>query len=78
MKNGQCPMCHSNEVYTNPRVIFFASNNRLRLRDDDGNILPQATFIPYICKNCGFTAMYTQSMKETEDLLSKDWEKIIA
>jgi hypothetical protein len=78
MKNGHCPMCNSDDVYTNSSVTFFASNNRLRLRDDDGNILPQASFVPYICKNCGFTAMYMQSMEGMEELLSKGWEKITA
>lgn len=69
-------MCNSNEVYTNPRVIFFASNNHLRLRDDDGNMLPQASFIPYICKNCGFTAMYMEKMGDVKDMLGKGWEKV--
>jgi hypothetical protein len=76
MKNGHCPMCNTNEVYANPTVIFFASSNRLRLRDEDGNVLPQATFIPYICMNCGFTAMYVQSTEEIKGLLSQGWEKV--
>ncbi len=76
MKNGHCPMCNSNKVFTNPSVIFFASSNRLHLRDEDGNILPQASFVPYICKSCGFTAMYVQSMEDLQGMLSQGWEQV--
>ncbi len=77
MKNGHCPMCNSNQVVTTSTVRFFASNNAVRLRDDHGNIVPTAKFVPYICMNCGFTAMYVDNMDDIKDLpKTAGWEQV--
>lgn len=77
MKNGHCPMCNSNEVYTNPSTRFFSSSARVRLVDDNGAPNPSSiAFVPYICMNCGFTAMYVEHMNDIKDLpKTKGWEK---
>ena len=70
MKDGQCPMCHSTEIYANPTVNFRAGPNFVDLTD-------YTTFIPYICASCGFTAMYIESMDDIEELLKdKGWRKV--
>jgi predicted nucleic-acid-binding Zn-ribbon protein len=76
MKDGKCPMCGSSEVYENHATEFLASNNNVRLKDDHGNIVPSTTFIPYICVNCGFTAMYAKDMEALKELpKAEGWKK---
>jgi hypothetical protein len=78
MKDGRCPMCNSSEVYANPTVRFFSSNAMVYLKDENGDPNPRTgpAFVPYICMNCGFTAMYVQDMEAIKDLpKTKGWNK---
>lgn len=78
MKDGHCPMCNSSEVFSNQTVRFFSSNAKVYLRDENGNPNPKAgpAFVPYICMNCGFTAMFVQDMETINDLPKTDgWKK---
>jgi len=76
MKNGKCPMCDSTEVYVNRSVRFFASNTKVNLRDESGNIEAGAGFVPYICASCGFSALYVKEMSDIQALPGKaGWEK---
>lgn len=71
-------MCNSNEVYANPTVRFFSSSARVRLVDDSGSSNPASiAFVPYICMNCGFTAMFVEHMDDIKDLpRSEGWEQV--
>ena len=76
MKDGKCPMCNSTEVYANHSVNFRASGQIVDLEDEGGEDELEATFIPYICKNCGFTAMYVEDMDDIKGLPKiKGWKK---
>ena len=78
MKNGHCPMCSSSEVYAGQAVRFFSSNAKVYLRDENGTENPRAAFVPYICMDCGFTAMYVQDMEAIKDLpKAKGWQKAV-
>ena len=77
MKNGHCPMCNSEQVYKNESVLFRAHGGILELEDDDGEDPLHFNFTPYICLDCGFTALYA----DYPDNLSvvrkaKDWKKV--
>lgn len=79
MKDGRCPMCNSTEVYANQAVRFFSSNARVYLRDEDGIESPKsgAVFVPYVCVNCGFTAMFVKDLEAVQSLpKAKDWKKV--
>jgi ribosomal protein S27AE len=77
MKDGRCPMCNSNEVYANHKVTFHASNTKVYLEDADGNVDIEAAFVPYICMDCGFTAMYVNDMNDIKDLPKLEgWKKV--
>ncbi len=78
MKNGKCPMGNATEVYANVSVLFRASGQIVDIEDDDGNDVLEAGLIPYICTNCGFTAMYLEDMEDIKDLpKKKGWKKVI-
>ncbi len=75
MKNGKCPMCNSNEVYSNSESEFRASGDMVQLSDVDNEL--QIYLIPYICTNCGFTAMFVADMDDVKDLPEMNgWEKV--
>ena len=79
MKDGRCPMCNSTEVYANHTVRFFSSNSKVYLRDENGNPNPKTgpAFVPYICINCGYSAMYVQEMEAITGLpTTTGWEKV--
>jgi predicted nucleic-acid-binding Zn-ribbon protein len=70
MKDGQCPMCKSNEVYANPKANFRAGGEFVDMND-------YTYFTPYICVRCGFTAMYVEEMDELPDLVKeKGWVRV--
>ena len=77
MKDGHCPMCNSNEVYANPTERFLASNTRVHLAIEGGDVDVSTAFTPYICMNCGFTAMYVKDMKDIQDIpKTKGWMRV--
>ncbi len=73
MKDGHCPMCKSTEVYANEAYHFV-----LRLQGPVGveNII--AGLIPYICKSCGFTALYVKDVEADFDNLTPKlgWKQV--
>ncbi len=70
MKDGHCPMCNSNEVYSNPNAVFWSGPQGVDVDD-------QATPTPYVCARCGFTAMYIDSMDELQELIkSEGWKRV--
>jgi len=78
MKDGHCSICNSSEVYANPAVKFYGSNNKVYLMEDnrDPSADVSAHFIPYICMSCGFTAMYVDDLNNLKDLpKKKGWAK---
>ncbi len=73
MKNGRCPMCNSSEVYSNPKAEFRASSYLVDLEDDENEIYLTA----YVCKDCGFTAMYVEDLGDIKGLPKmKGWERV--
>lgn len=72
MKDGVCPMCRFPEIYTTDST-FRAAGQIVRLAMPSG----EKEFRPYVCTNCGFTAMY---IDEAADLAAvrkdKDWKKV--
>jgi hypothetical protein len=74
MKNGRCPMCNSSEVYFNPEAEFRNSGGVLELDDTKNRMMIYP--IPYVCRECGFVAMYVEELEEIRDLPNmKGWKK---
>lgn len=73
MKNGICPMCQSTEVYVNATHTWGLMLEGPRGRSD----IAGANCSAYVCKNCGFTALYTNSIIGGD--LSEDlgWKKVV-
>ena len=73
MKDGRCPMCKSTEVYVNESFHFF-----LRLQGPVGTENIMADLDPYVCKNCGFTALFAKDPHEhLEGLPAKNgWKPV--
>ena len=68
MKDGHCPMCKSTEVYASLADNFRAGPNLVDVTDE-------LTFVPYLCRSCGFTAMYVDDLDDLADL-SEDWKRV--
>ena len=72
MKDGVCPMCKSTEVYT-ADYTFRAYGQILQLTLPAG----ATEFTPYVCTNCGFTAMYADEGADLAKVRkAKDWKKV--
>ncbi len=77
MKDGHCPMCNSTEVYANPAERFWAHSAKVHLADADDTAHIVTPFIPYVCLNCGFTAMYAEDMDVLKEIpKTKGWSKV--
>ena len=75
MKDGHCPMCHSDEVYMNDSNNFRTVDDPVYA--DDGESDWDLVFHPYICIKCGFAAMYADDMKNISKLpKTKGWKKV--
>ncbi len=73
MKNGRCPMCNSSEVYSNPKSEFRAGTDFVDLEDDKNEIYLTA----YVCKDCGFAAMFVEDLDDIKDLPKmKGWKRV--
>ena len=70
-------MCNSNEVYTTTAFKLMSSNAVVYSRGDTGNIIPKTPFVPYICLNCGFTALYAMDLEALKEIPNaKGWAKV--
>ena len=73
MKNGRCPMCNSTEVYSNPKAELRASTYLVELEDEENEIY----LVAYVCKDCGFTAMFVEDLTDIKDLPKmKGWKRV--
>lgn len=68
MKDGQCPMCGSREVYASLTDNVQAGPALVEVTDG-------LVFVPYLCRSCGFTALYVDDMDDVQSL-SEVWKKI--
>ena len=69
MKDGRCPMCGSQEVYTNSSDIFRAGTEIVKFF--------MTSYVPYMCASCGYTAMYVKRMDRMADILAQPgWERV--
>lgn len=75
MKSGKCPMCSSMEIYSNSESEFRASGDLVQLTDIDNEL--EIDLIPYICTNCGFTAMYVAEIEDAQELSKTNgWKRV--
>ena len=62
MKDGNCPMCKSNDVYMteNSNTLRGGSAEGLRFEAGEGRASSLYCFDTYVCLNCGYTAMFAK------------------
>jgi hypothetical protein len=61
MKNGICPMCHSNEVYMTDdedALTSGAKGDGLGFSADADRVTGYYKFDTYVCLTCGYTAIF--------------------
>lgn len=80
MKNGQCPMCQSGEVYVNSNHHFFLDLHAdLLAKEKDPLGSVQAGALAYVCKSCGYVAFFVRDVAgELDDLpAGRGWQKVV-
>ena len=72
MKKGQCPKCHSQEVYVGidvlPKSGPFGSNSI------PVSIMSIAALDNYVCAQCGYLERYVADSEKLKEI-SKKWKK---
>jgi predicted nucleic-acid-binding Zn-ribbon protein len=77
MKKGKCPMCASGNVYENPELTYSVDGDNLSLSDEMGREKIVFSFMPYVCMDCGYVAMYISDMNDVTNLpKTKGWKKV--
>ncbi|MGH2582256.1 MAG: hypothetical protein ACRDFQ_05110 [Anaerolineales bacterium] len=72
MKNGKCPNCGSNSVYTKPKGGVFGRDG---LFLDTGGISKPIGYDTYVCKHCGLIETYVNDEKKLAEVAQK-WDKV--
>src|SRR5271157_1959336 len=79
MKNGQCPMCKSTEVYVNEVYNFMLEGYDTRPGKDERGYNLDTLCSGYMCKNCGFVALYAKSIDgklDADFVEAEGWKKV--
>jgi hypothetical protein len=74
MKNGQCPKCNSETVYSQAGGIFFY-NIDLHVRT--GSLDRAVPFVSYICTTCGYFENFGTNQGKLA-VVARTWQKVPA
>ena len=77
MKNGQCPKCNSNNVFSGATMSKFSKNGVLHSNSIPlvGGIFCKATQLDnYVCVDCGYVESYISDKKALE-YITKKWPR---
>ena len=70
-------MCASGNVYENPELTYSVDGDNLSLSDEMGREKIVFSFMPYVCMDCGYVAMYISDMNDVTNLpKTKGWKKV--
>ncbi len=77
MKDGRCPVCNSNDVYTSEEYTLRANGQVVELSVWIGNDVKKIYFQPFICRNCRHTE-FLANWPEDLSILDKDkqWHRV--
>ena len=75
MKNGQCPKCGSQTVYSQPNGICFHNSNSFHVRT--ATLDRNTPFMSYLCTTCGYFENYATDPNKLAEA-AKTWPKVPA
>jgi len=71
MRNGKCPKCGSNNVFTKKDGIGTGDGFYVRT----SFMVSPSTINDYICTDCGYVERYIDDKKKLEEVAQK-WQKV--
>ncbi len=77
MKDGKCPKCKSNSVYTKQHGISFkyGGSDFLVMLSKDWAPKSIKEVDHYLCTSCGYMETYVEDKAKLEQV-AKDWKKV--
>lgn len=76
MKDGKCPRCKSETVYTKRRGMSFGSSGGVYIYiSSEWATKPTTDVDHYICVTCGYVEVYVED-KARLAAVAKDWKKV--
>ncbi len=73
MKDGVCPKCGSEEVYTKDLPSYYHTN---QIPISAGGFLPDfGHLVNYVCINCGYMEHYLRDF-DAREYIPKHWDKV--
>jgi hypothetical protein len=78
MKDGRCPKCNSNTVYTKPRGISYGSSSGVYIYiAGEWATKPTTQVDHYLCTTCGYFEAYVEDRARLEAVTrARDWKKV--
>jgi predicted RNA-binding Zn-ribbon protein involved in translation (DUF1610 family) len=78
MRDGTCPKCGSNSVYSSLEVEQKAKNQAMYVIPIKGVLAVSMAFLDtYVCTNCGYVESYVTDPKKLEEI-GKEWPRVSA
>ena len=76
MKDGKCPKCGKQTVFTKRQGISFSSSSGFYVYlSKDWATKPVKEVDHYLCASCGYLEMYVEDKAKLE-AVAKDWKKV--
>jgi predicted nucleic-acid-binding Zn-ribbon protein len=76
MKNGTCPKCSQNTVYSSKKGITFASAGAMYIQNLKGfMIMPLKEYSDYVCTSCGYFETYIDDEDKLGEIANQ-WSKV--
>jgi predicted nucleic-acid-binding Zn-ribbon protein len=78
MRNGKCPICGAQEVYSGVQVTKASKSSNLSSIPTGGNMLfgfSYAALDNYVCGKCGYVESYVADPSKLEEIASR-WPQV--
>ena len=78
MRDGICPKCHSNEVYSGADITAKTNSYGMNAIPIRGGIYFSPVTAPldnYVCAHCGYVESYISDPKKLEEIADR-WSKV--
>jgi predicted nucleic-acid-binding Zn-ribbon protein len=72
MKNGRCPQCGSETVYSRPGGVGFGNIDKIFV--NAGNSHNPSSFTALVCVTCGYLEIYLSDNYLAD--ITKTWSKV--
>ena len=76
MKNGTCPKCSKNTVYTSKKGITFATAGAMYIDNLKSFMtMPMKDYTDYVCTSCGYFETYINDEGKLSEIATH-WSKV--